>query len=453
MKRFGLSAVVVLFVLLLANLICFADSPSMSLNGWMGFDMGDTRLSQQPELWCVADSISFRTQEYNIRAGYQQYTVFAVVRNPDPDSVQWLWSFADNDTLTEAVHTAGIYSGRGGMLYAHTPRDFSRWSIYGYHSGCYSDSTKQRRLSIGSIGTFVTDSVIPDTICTNMEMKEWVYFPSLLGRRESDMFMTYLALKYGITLDYAPYLSCYGDTLWHPKRDEAYYHHIIGIGNDTAHLWSASQSASSDSSVLTLSTDTLCVGEYVLLGDDGGSLYGSLQADGSRHIECEWLLRPYLQRTKSLSLLLDISALPDGGYDLLWVTVTDLNGLVLDTLQQHWPESDSLLCFTLPEVKDTPLLLSLWGAKAPQKQKQKHTDDTQADSRVWYNAYDRTIEVCGDRRDHPLTVVLYDSAGKLMGTMTMRVPIPVNTLPGNACHVEILDGCEIVGSLTLPFNM
>lgn len=454
MKRFGLSAVIVLLVLLLANVICFADSPFVSQIGWMGFDIGDTRLSQQPEIWRDADTASTRTQVYKIRAGYQQYTVFAVVRNPDPDSVQWLWSFADNDTLSEAVHTAGIYSGRGGILFAHTPRDFSRWSIYGYHSGCYSDSTKQRKLSIGSIGTFVKDSVIPDTICSNVEMKEMAYYPCLLGRRECDMFMTYLALKYGITLDYAPYLSCYGDTLWHPEHDAPWYHHIIGVGHDTARAWYANQSVSLDTAVFTISVDTLTPGEYILLGDNGASLYPSVQADGSFRVEREWLLHPYVQHHIPVRLFLPFANISDIPQDSLWLQVSDKDGLPLYILMANADEADSQCTFILPTVGNTPLVLTLWGEDAhPSRHKQqKQSDGSQTDDAVWYDAASGNIMAGVQWNGRSLTALLYDSSGKLVSTLSACLPLPVSQIPGNICHVEIVSDGTIVGNIILPAN-
>ena len=421
-------------------------------NVWFSKMGHDISVAPQPEVWLCSDTLAVRTHVYTIEPT-DHYTVFTVVRNPEPSSAQWLWCFAENDTLVEAVHTNGVFTREAGVLFSNTHRDFSRWSIYRYYSGCHSDSSKVRRLSLCSLGAFVADSAVTDTVHSRIEMKEAAYFSGSITRTASDMFLTCLAVKYGITLDYAPYISCGGDTLWHPDYDAAYYHRIIGIGNDTACMWYAQESFTLDTAVWTLMTDTLYPGEYVLMGDNDGTLYPSVQADGSYRINREWLLRAHVHRPMPIRLELSLNTLPEISFDSLWLTVTDTDGMPRYTLLAESTGSDSLCRFAIPVVDNTPLLLSLHGTAQKPAQQRKQHERTQAGTNMWYNAQEGVIEVTESLQGRMCTAMLYDSSGKLIGSIRTQMPLSVRALPGNAYHIEIVTDGSIVGSITLPFNI
>ena len=74
----------------------------------MGFGIFDTVLTPEPDVWHKPDAMTVRSISDSIPCT-DSYTMFAVVRNPEPDTAQWLWCFAENDTLVEAVHTKGVY--------------------------------------------------------------------------------------------------------------------------------------------------------------------------------------------------------------------------------------------------------------------------------------------------------------------------------------------------------
>ena len=449
MKRF-IFYLTLLFSAALSYAQMHASNYSRSV---MGLGVYDTVLTPQPDVWHVADTMSVRNMPDSIPCA-DSYTLFAVVRNPEPDTAQWLWCFAENDTLVEAVHTQGIYSKLCGVVAIPSAHDFSRWSVYRYHSGCRCDSTRHRRLSVGSHEAFAKDSAFADSLQSAIEIKECAYFSGSLSKDAGDIFQTYLALKYGITFDYAPYLSCTGDTLWHPEHDAPWYHHIIGVGHDTARAWYANQSVSLDTAVFTISVDTLTPGEYILLGDNGASLYPSVQADGSFRVEREWLLRPYTQHGIPVRLVLPLANIPDVPHDSLWLLVSDMNGLPLYVLPMNADLLDNLCTFTLPSVSNTPLVMSLWGdATHPSRHKQqKQSDGSQTDDAVWYDAESGNIIAGVQWNGRSLTALLYDSSGKLMSTLSACLPLPVSQIPGNICHVEIVSDGTIVGNIILPVN-
>lgn len=74
----------------------------------MGLGVYDTVLTPQPEVWHKQLEMLVRGMIDSIPCT-DSYTMFAVVRNPEPDTAQWLWCFGENDTLVEAVHTQGVF--------------------------------------------------------------------------------------------------------------------------------------------------------------------------------------------------------------------------------------------------------------------------------------------------------------------------------------------------------
>ena len=189
-----------------------------------------------PEIWYREDSLLSMPKQDSI-SWSDQYTIYTVVRSENPDSTQCLWSFAENDTITSAKLTDGVYSTTAGVLRSSMPRDFSHWCIYSYHSGIHADSAKQRTLRLGKQVIMTKDSSSTDTLSAQIQMAEFAYFGGAVSQLTASTFQTYLALKHGITLDYAAYLSSAGDTLWHPIDDENYYHRIVGIGLNAVFEW------------------------------------------------------------------------------------------------------------------------------------------------------------------------------------------------------------------------
>ncbi len=88
---------------------------------------------------------------------------------------------------------------------------------------------------------------------------------------------TYLAIKYGLTLDSATdYLASDGTTVLYPSTTShsGFVNDIAGIGQDDASqlLQSASKSLSSDSLLTVNNASDLSTGEFLLWGNDNGAV-------------------------------------------------------------------------------------------------------------------------------------------------------------------------------------
>ena len=83
----------------------------------------------QPEVWHRTDSLVLLPSEDTI-SWTDEYAVFSVLRNLHEDSVQCLWGFAENDTISTAVLTDGLYTSSGGILLMHPTIGISNICIF-----------------------------------------------------------------------------------------------------------------------------------------------------------------------------------------------------------------------------------------------------------------------------------------------------------------------------------
>lgn len=398
-----------------------------------------------PEIWYCPDSLVSLQQEDSI-SWTDEYTIFTVVRSLNDSVAECLWSFAENDTVSAAVLTKGVYTPATGKLLSRNPHDFSRWCVYAYHSGIYADSTKRRTLRTGEQIVYV-DSVTTDTLHAQVEIEEMAYFHGNVPKLVSDAFQTYLALKYGVTLDYAPYISQLGDTLWHPEYDEAFYHRVQGIGNDTICDWSGYVSRSKEDAFFCIRTDSLSPNEYILVGDNGGSLEWHSEADNKRVVERGWRMRQYVVQPKASTLVLRLSALEEA--DSLHLLLTDAENNTLQTLMPDSIVHDSLCFFTLNRTE--PLLhFQLQGVLPPQAYKSPSQTSTESEENIFFDANNQMIVISGYPENQVFTLYLHDSVGKCLASVSSLNPIDVKLFPSMVSYIEIMADNQTVGAITIP---
>ena len=200
-----------------------------------------------PSIWYKPDTIVINPFLCNTILPTESYTMMMVYKSLGSDTIQPLWTLCLNDST--------IYS-------VVSEKHIDRPIIY----------TMQHTIALDT--THVDSSYLylgakADTI-SHIQLYEAAYFPSRLTRRQSLMFQTYLALRYGITLHKSNYISSQGDIIWNARKHKKYYHHIQGIGTDPFHNYWAVHSVSSEDSLLMLfSVDTLSPFSYALIGDNG----------------------------------------------------------------------------------------------------------------------------------------------------------------------------------------
>ena len=413
-------------------------------------------LSASPEVWHRPDSLIVMPQEDSI-SWTDEYTVFTVARSLNDSTAECLWSFAENDTVSAAVLTKGVYMSSVGTMLSRNPRDFSKWCVYAYHSGIHADSTKQRSLRLGKQPTYHSDGSQTEILSADIEMEEMAYFGGNVSRHVYGSFQTYLALKYGITLDYAPYISQSGDTLWHPKTDEVFYNRVIGISNDTVYHWKGRVSQSKEDSLLYIYADSLQPNEYIIMGDNNGDPVWYKTFDNEYALQRTWRLRQFVNEPKKITLALCLSAF-EMITDSMRLTIADIDNNPKQTI---WPDSivgDSLCLFTI-NCADTIMHLHFYGVNphapliAHHGRHGSQTSGSGANANIRLDVNNKTISIDGYPDDQMFVLYLYDNSGKYISSISSRNPIDINKLPYTVFYIEITADNKIVGAINLPMNI
>ena len=402
-----------------------------------------------PGIWYRPDSLIVMPQEDSV-LWTDEYTVFTVMRSTNNES-ECLWSFKGNDTVSVAVLTNGFYSSKTGIIRSNNARDFSKWCIFSYHSGIILDNNKQYKLSLGEQYVY-TDSMAIDTLHSQIEMEEFAYFKGNVPKLTAHTFQSYLALKYGITLDYAPYISQSGDTLWHPVYDAEYYHRVMGVGHDTILNWFYLVSHSKEDSLLYIQSDTLLPNEYVLFGDNDAPLYWQKDFDNDYILQREWRLRRFTSQPNNIMVVLQLAAFDESVDSIQMILKT--NG----TEQLVTPDSISLdnQCYFTINTTDTIIHFQFKGKIVNENSfnfdKSKQAQNN-ANADIFYDPISQTIVIDGFPNNQEFILYLYDNLGRYITTISGLNPINVHTFPNTVSYVEIIVGNHIIGVLTLPMKI
>lgn len=218
-----------------------------------------------PTLWHQPDTVIISPALTDTIAPPTSYTMVMVYQTLQSDTPQPLWKISRSDSISYTVTTHGLSQERTKPS-AHTTVARSTPAIYTLQHTLRTDTAYH------GIYQLHTGAIAPDS--SQIVLYEAAYFDSRLTKRQSLMFQTYLAIKYGITLDNATYISTRGDTLWHPKTDKIYYHRLQGIGTDNVYPLNAKHSASLEDSLLRVFTASpLPANTYAIVGDDDAPLH------------------------------------------------------------------------------------------------------------------------------------------------------------------------------------
>jgi len=162
----------------------------------------------------------------------------------------------------------------------------------------------------------------------NGALAELIVFDRKLTFLEKVQFQTYLAIKYGISLEESNYVSSTEQVLWHGDNDREFNHWITGIGRDDAFGLYQKQSANvlDTTSILLLSAGewassnkenvtTINSGDFVLLGDNGAALQLNKSDDENNPLSIldrRWLVKASGSSVSTLSteIHIDISQFP-----------------------------------------------------------------------------------------------------------------------------------------------
>lgn len=401
-----------------------------------------------PTLWLRSDTLSLCI---DTAISYsEKYTVIAVVRDTQAATFHPLWCTIINDTIKYSVLNNGIYRNDIGIINFNSTPNFNQWSIYTYYAVNIKNSDSILHLCIGSNPTYkyFTDSILSSLFPNSVIIKEYLYFPNKLKQTEEAIWQSYLAMKYGVTLNKAPYLDFEGDTLWSPIFDADYYYKIVGIGNDTLHNWETKHSQSLEHSSIALQTDScLDIGEYILAGEN-------------EYIN-HWISKTELQQISAKSVRLKAKLKSQHITTLIWtipkfmviadsiqLIVCDTNNNVVTKVLSDSILNDSVLYFTFV-TKGKVYDLHLESQNISTINKEKKQSDDENEIQIIYDKYNNAIIINGQTDNYHY--YLYDSSGKLLKYYSRIIEsnINVNDLPCGTYIFSIRDDFgEIIRSIS-----
>lgn len=369
------------------------------------------------------------------------YIVIAVLRNVEPDSTQLLWGIKENDTLQAAFLTNANYSITGGVRMMDRPHNYSHWSICYYQTGCRMDTACSYALCLGETPYSYTDS-LPHfgSFSADVAIKELIYSSNRMTSVEAESWQTYLALKYGITLDYAPYFTPIGDTIWSPAEDEAFYHRIVGIGTDSLHQWAAACSNSYEMATMQIvAHESLDEGEYILLGDDDEVEEWYLHASGYNRMFRTWRMRTHLREDKTCSLVWRPWA-AIANPDSVWMVLSYPDGQEFARHQADSVQGDSVWWFTCPSIH--PIMHVSLETLADNHAAPSHSQPA-------YNASTGTISIPTLDLNTEYSYALYTHAGQLLYFPAPSYPDRINVghLPRGLYRLEAYENGQIAASV------
>ncbi len=192
------------------------------------------------------------------------------------------------------------------------------------------------------------------------EIAEMIAYDRNLTDSERQKIDSYLALKYGITLDQTTttdYLNSYGEKIWDANLDSTYNKDIFGIGRDNFSSLNQEISKSvNDGTILTISTDnnftgangthnSLNDGQFLVIGNNGGATTNQLSEmpqEFQWRLEREW----FVQNTGSVG---EVNLKFDGNFNGYVILLDDDGDFSNGARIGGWLNSNNEVSLALPD--------------------------------------------------------------------------------------------------------
>ena len=224
----------------------------------------------------------------------EDYTI-VVVYKPIVDTEATVWQLVFADSIVRGLTTERIVSDSISIRYAE--QSDRKPVIHTLRQSAPDLSSADVSLSVGD---------------GNIKVSEVLYFDHRLGNSALRRVQSILAIRYGITLGPVDYIGGNGNRVWRHRRDSAMFHHrITGIGSDTAcYLHQLRSRSEMDGSVVTLSTDSLPLGAYILVGDNDAPLTFRQEDGDIETLDRHWRIQTSDAEDVDFSLAFDTRNIP-----------------------------------------------------------------------------------------------------------------------------------------------
>lgn len=287
----------------------FADSSS---SRWLNFNKGSSMDNNSQQ-------IRFPGNMQDLRRA----TIFTVYQFPgiDQDAPVWKMNGGFGDLL---LSSRQVYSesGKMKMVFEKTGKEITKKPetvistyIRQQSSSPAANPVKEVDIHFGN----PTPSEQPAQ--TNGLVAEFIIYETILKEKQIARIESYLAVKYGITLE-RNYVNSAGQTIWNRKTENLYSNNIAGIGrDDLSTLYQKQGTSCSSSDQLTIGVDKIAVSnskntgqlndkDYLIWGDNARNFTLSPDTDpkGSNILltEKKWLMKSSGKTAATISTELKI---------------------------------------------------------------------------------------------------------------------------------------------------
>ena len=193
----------------------------------------------------------------------QSYTMIVVYKPLTDATESAIWRLEYNDSVYRGLTTKRILIDAAEITYTDTTQPGPIINTLRQSVADIDTAQRYCRLVLGGY----------DTVESHIKISEVLYYSRKLGSTELRKVQTYLAVKYGVTLEPVDHVSSVGDTVWRIAENAEYHNRVTGVGVDTVYGLVQTQSLSEvEGAVVTLASGQLPRNGYLLTGDDNGQL-------------------------------------------------------------------------------------------------------------------------------------------------------------------------------------
>lgn len=242
-------------------------------------------------------------------ASLQRTTIFTVYQNPNTEEERFIWEltgrFGDLSLSTRQVSSKSrktniVFSKNKATAHAQSQGAIihTYLSYKGNRGLAEHNDNLEASIRFGST---------PGTAQTAQPLiSEFILYERILNEREIARVETYLALKYGVTLE-RNYLNSSGEIVWNQENEKKYSHNIAGIGrDDRSSLYQKQSTSCNNPGQLVIGANKIVESnnensgqindrDYLIWGDNGQGFtleqVHRAEADDIRIFERHWLMR------------------------------------------------------------------------------------------------------------------------------------------------------------------
>lgn len=256
-------------------------NPAISLN--------NSSLSQNMPNLPVFDSMPYSSD----------YTMIIVFK-PLSSLETPLWKLDFADSSFRALTTENIHCGNSAIRYSEITKTHP--TIFSLSQSAPDSVSPYARMTVGHHGDSAYEY--------NGLLGEIRYYKGRMGVGRLRKVQSELAIRYGITLGPVDYLRSDGTPVWNQKTNELFHHRITALAADSTYGLRQFQSRSEmDNSLLTISTDTLPDGVFIVVGDNDEALEFLFDSVGES-LSRVWAVQATGTSQQLFTLTFDKSSLP-----------------------------------------------------------------------------------------------------------------------------------------------